>query len=267
MQIDDGQQAAQLQLGPVRDLSGNVLGVMGVAFDGTERRRAEDELARRARQQAAGAQLSLFALKGDDLQPLFAQAAALVAETLGVEYGVVLEWLPEKQEMAFRAGAGPWIDEIVRRVTVSTAPGFMAWFYMRSRAPVVVADLPAETRFAPCELLLEHGVKSGIAVPISGGDRPFGVLEANAKELRAFSGDEVNFVWSMANVLATSIEQRRIADELREKRQQLHALSGKLLEAQEAERRAVARELHDDFGQVLTAVKLNLMRKEHDQAE
>jgi hypothetical protein len=42
--IDDGKQAAQLELGPMRDLSGDVTGVMGVAFDITERVRAEEDL-------------------------------------------------------------------------------------------------------------------------------------------------------------------------------------------------------------------------------
>ena len=35
-------------------------------------------------------------------------------------------------------------------------------------------------------------------------------------------------------------------------------LAHRLLEAQEAERRSIARELHDDFGQVLTAIRLSL---------
>lgn len=40
--------------------------------------------------------------------------------------------------------------------------------------------------------------------------------------------------------------------------QELLALSRRLLEMQEAERRHIARELHDDFGQILTALKLGL---------
>ncbi len=131
----------------------------------------------------------------------------------------------------------------------------------------MIEDLPAETRFAPCELLLAQGVVSGINVPIPGKEQSYGVLGAHSTRQRVFTEDEVSFVWSVANVLGSSIEQRRAACELREKRQQLHALSGKLLEAQETERRAVARELHDDFGQVLTAIKLNLMRRERDKTE
>jgi signal transduction histidine kinase len=103
-------------------------------------------------------------------------------------------------------------------------------------------------------------VVSGIEVPISGNTRPYGVLTANSKTHRHFTDDEVKFVWSIANVLATSIEQRRAASELEEKRERLRGLSRRLLEAQEAERRAIARELHDDFGALLSALKLNLQR-------
>lgn len=252
---------------PVRDADGRITGAVVVNEDVTGRVRAQEELARRGRQQEAIAQLSLSALRGGTLQPLFEEASSLVARTLGVEYGGVAEWIPERQQMEFRAGAGPWDDAIIRSVPLPTTPGYMAWFYMRSQTPVVIEDLARETRFAPCELLVAHGVKSGIAVRIGSNEHRFGVLEACSKENRTFTEDEVNFVWSVANVLATTIEQRRGAAELREKREEMQALSRKLIEAHEAERRSIARELHDDFGQVLTAIKLNLMTHERDQAE
>jgi signal transduction histidine kinase len=53
-------------------------------------------------------------------------------------------------------------------------------------------------------------------------------------------------------------DRKRVEGELAEKREELQALSRRLLAAQEAERRALARELHDDFGQFLTAIRLNL---------
>src|SRR5260221_205380 len=251
---------------PIRDGQNAIAGAVVVNQDVTEGRHADEELARRARQQAAVAQLSLSALKGDELQPLFDEAAALLATTLQLDRTMVLEALPDRSELVFRATAGSWTPDGTP-VTVRTAPGFMNWFSLRAEAPVVVEDLAAETRFVPCEILCGQGVVSGINVPIPGKERPFGVLGAHSTRPRLFTEDEVNFVWSMAHVLATSIDQKRAAGELREKREQLRSLSGKLLEAQEAERRAVARELHDDFGQVLTALRLNLMRKERDDAE
>ncbi len=53
-------------------------------------------------------------------------------------------------------------------------------------------------------------------------------------------------------------ERQRSHDELRASRERLAALSRQLIETQESERRHLARELHDEIGQALTAIKLNL---------
>jgi two-component system sensor histidine kinase UhpB len=53
-------------------------------------------------------------------------------------------------------------------------------------------------------------------------------------------------------------ELRRAMDALGAARGRLQRLSRRLLEVQEDERRHLARELHDDIGQGLTAIKLNL---------
>ena len=47
---------------------------------------------------------------------------------------------------------------------------------------------------------------------------------------------------------------------LRESEEQLRQLAGRLHEAREAERAQVARELHDELGQTLTALKLDISR-------
>ena len=60
-------------------------------------------------------------------------------------------------------------------------------------------------------------------------------------------------------VIALDISQRKRADAaLRDSRRQLQFLSKRVLEVQEAERRRVAHELHDELGQALTAIKINL---------
>lgn len=53
-------------------------------------------------------------------------------------------------------------------------------------------------------------------------------------------------------------ELKRAEAEAQRSRRRLETLSQRLLEAQEAERRLIARKLHDQIGQALTAVKLNL---------
>jgi PAS domain S-box-containing protein len=64
-------------------------------------------------------------------------------------------------------------------------------------------------------------------------------------------------------VIALDITARKKAEEaLRQTARQLQTLSRRVLEAQETERRRVARELHDELGQALTAIKINLHARE-----
>jgi len=53
-------------------------------------------------------------------------------------------------------------------------------------------------------------------------------------------------------------DRKRAEKELKSSRERLLALSRRLIEAQEVERRRIARELHDEIGQELTALKINL---------
>jgi PAS domain S-box-containing protein len=53
-------------------------------------------------------------------------------------------------------------------------------------------------------------------------------------------------------------EQRRTQAELQSQREQLRLLAARLEQAREDERTRVARDLHDDIGQILTAIKMDL---------
>jgi PAS domain S-box-containing protein len=59
-------------------------------------------------------------------------------------------------------------------------------------------------------------------------------------------------------VLADVTERKRTGAALEETTQQLHRLSQRVLAAQESERRRIAGELHDELGQLLTALRSNL---------
>lgn len=65
----------------------------------------------------------------------------------------------------------------------------------------------------------------------------------------------------MRGAVVEVTERKQAEDILKAYSRQLQALSKRVLEVQEAERRHIARELHDELGQILTALKINLQAR------
>jgi PAS domain S-box-containing protein len=70
--------------------------------------------------------------------------------------------------------------------------------------------------------------------------------------------DEAGRVVGYVSVNRDISERKQVEEMLRAGRERLQVLSQRLIEAQEAERRRVSRELHDEAGQSLTALKISL---------
>jgi signal transduction histidine kinase len=75
---------------------------------------------------------------------------------------------------------------------------------------------------------------------------------------RVFSEDDITLMKGLANLAAQALNNASLFGQLSTSREHLHDLSRKLVEVQEAERRALALELHDELGQILNSVKLSL---------
>jgi len=186
---------------------------MSVEATNQELEQEREEAKTRMRQQAAIAELGQLALMTADLYEVMDKAAALVAQTLQVDYAKVLELLPAGDALLLRAGIG-WRAGLVGRATVGAGSESQAGYTLLTNQPVIVRDLRTETRFSGPPLLHEHGVVSGMSVVIRGRERPYGVLGAHTIRPREFTPDDVRFLQAIANMLASTVARKRTEEEL-----------------------------------------------------
>ena len=94
--------------------------------------------------------------------------------------------------------------------------------------------------------------------PLIFSNRLIGTLRLLSKRRDFFTNDNQLLMQSYANLAAVAIQNTLLFDEIRRSNRQLHGLSQRLMKAQEEERLNLSRELHDESGQLLTALTVQL---------
>jgi PAS domain S-box-containing protein len=214
----------------VRDEDGSITAYLGIHRDITEQKRAMD-------QQALVADLGQRALRGDTVQSVMDQAVAIVARTLDLTPVGIAEILPGGEQLRLRAGTG-WNEGAIGSATGGAGRASLVGYTVMAGEPVVSTDVAADPRFEISSVLRTHGTVSTATVVIAGRDQPFGVLGVFSKQRRSFSADDVNFLQAAANVISMAVERAESEN--------------RIIQVRDAERRRIARDLHDDALQDLT---------------
>ncbi|MBI4671097.1 MAG: PAS domain S-box protein [Chloroflexi bacterium] len=98
-----------------------------------------------------------------------------------------------------------------------------------------------------------------LTVPLRHKDEWVGLVSAaTTDQTRPFTTEDSELLAGLADQAALAVANARLFDQVRAGRQRLQTLSRRLVEVQETERHAIARELHDEIGQSLTGLSLVL---------
>jgi PAS domain S-box-containing protein len=103
----------------------------------------------------------------------------------------------------------------------------------------------------------EDIITAGFFPLVVNGD-PRGKLVVGFRQQHKFSEREIRVLISMAEKISIALTNGELYEDLLRREKELELLSGARVQAQEDERRRIAREIHDGLGQMLTAIKFNL---------
>jgi signal transduction histidine kinase len=110
----------------------------------------------------------------------------------------------------------------------------------------------------------EGGVRSLVGIPLVVGGRPIGALAVGSRTPRTFVSDELRLLELAAERLGHGLFNARLFEQAHSTAELASRERGKLLAhlvaVQEEERRRIALDVHDDYLQALTAVRMQLER-------
>jgi signal transduction histidine kinase len=120
----------------------------------------------------------------------------------------------------------------------------------------VVPDIRADLACAECPSAPD--TRSWMGVPLVAGNRVIGMFSLENRTPGSYRESHLRIAEAMASQATAAVQSAWLFEKVLDGRARLQALSKQLVQAQENERRAVARELHDEAGQSLSALRLGL---------
>jgi signal transduction histidine kinase len=129
-------------------------------------------------------------------------------------------------------------------------------------APVLIPDtgaLPAWT--SP---IGSAGESSWLGVPLFARGSVTGLFSVAKQEVSYFSDEHVRVAEALSSQASVAVENAILFEQMQGATARMQTLSRRLVEAQETERRTVARELHDEAGQALVSLRYGLQLLERE---
>ena len=102
------------------------------------------------------------------------------------------------------------------------------------------------------------GFRSFLSVPLMSHDQVIGALHLESTKPRAYTQRDLNLAESVGAQIGGAIANARLYEQLEVERERLRWVTRQLVANEEEERHRVSRELHDEAGQALTALKISL---------
>jgi PAS domain S-box-containing protein len=243
----------------VCDENGDVSYFEGALIDITEQRRAEDRLRRQNVELSAMHGVTVGLLNRLETAQLLEDILARATALAGTKHGYVYVVEDEAGEIVVTTASGEFENYMGYRLRPGEGMAGRVW---QSGEPLVVDDYATWASKRPGFEFM-HAV---VALPLLAGEEVVGVIGlAHLDQKRGFSAEVMGLLSRFAQLASLALHHARLYEAVQaELTQRLAAeaqrrkLVGRLVHAQEEERRRIATEIHDDPVQAMTAVEMRV---------
>lgn len=130
---------------------------------------------------------------------------------------------------------------------------------LRKGKPIWNDDPDSPEKYSAIEdLLRADGISGYVSIPLVSNEELIGALNLSGGTRLGLHSEKINIIQDVAASLAVAVRNTQLLNEAMQHGKELERLSAKVFEAQESTCRKISYELHDEIGQSLTAVIINL---------
>ena len=200
---DGSEVSVEIALSPLQD---HGLPYVVAAVRGIDNYPRVQQALRRARYSECLAQMARLAVDEPALQVMLQRLPAVVAEVVQADSAAL--WLLEPGKGEFRVvGGANLLPGEALGMRMRNEPGTAEGHAADSATAVCVTDFAAQSCFAMPPLCHDHGLRSALAMPLVDRGQVMGVLTLRCRQPRTFAADELQFVESIASLLATRLQR------------------------------------------------------------
>lgn len=251
-----GDRWFKVVVDPILDEDGTITGAVQVISDITHLRKAERAIQRRSQELSLLNTVSSLMLRSMDLDTVLRSVLEVVQQNMFQGKGMVIVFLRDKQTGGLKAAGhrGAPLDH-----PCLTHPLQVGECYCERAAQqgeMVISRQGCQYRQPGSHQPdMPH---QDICLPMKVQDRILGVLHLDLPLDQKLDESDLKLLGAITDQISVAVEKVRLFDEVQFQGSQLRALTARLAEIEEAERRHLARELHDHVGQSLTTLSLTL---------